>query len=361
MSKTSTNSLISRYLSKTSSEAYLLTDNKFPILYWIDSGNYALNALLSGYWDRGYPSGRFTQLAGPNSVGKTYLFTQAMINAQKDDFIIHAVDAEFGSDTESWIKRGIDPSKFIHNPIYHIKEVTGELLSYIDTVEEGDKTVIVIDSVGNLSSFKETEDHKNFKDTRDMTRAQELKAMFRQLVVPAGKKNIPVFIVNHEYDTLEMYAKKRQGGGGGPAYGSSIIISMTKSQETEGSGSSKEHVGTGVTCTNTKNRFAKEKEKVRIVINYEEGLNRYSGLFDIATQLDFITSSGGAWYTYKGSDEKFYKKSIEHDVDFWEEKLKGEFGIALNNKFTYQSHAAEILDNPVEKKSTKTKKNKKEK
>ncbi len=349
--------LISRYLSKTKSEAYLLKDNKFPIKYWINSGNYLLNALLSGYHDRGYPSGRFTQMTGPNSVGKTYLFTQAMTEAQKDDFLIYVVDSEFGGDMDNFIKRGLDPNLLIHSPLQHIKTITGELLSFLDEVHEDDKVIVVIDSVGNLSSNKETEDMRNFSDKRDMTRAQELKAMFRQLVVPAGKKNVPFFIVNHEYDSPDMFSRKIQGGGGGPAYGSSIIISMTKSQEKDGT----EHIGTGLTCTNTKNRFAREKEKVRIVINYDEGLNKYSGLFEVAKELEYLKSSGGSWWSFKGSDDKFYKKDVEFNSDFWEKQLKGEFGIALNNKFRYQSHAIDVLEEPEKPKKTESKKSKKKK
>ncbi len=205
--------LAQRYLKNTKSDAYLLEQDMYPIKDWLDSGNYALNALLSGYWDRGYPTARFTQLAGPNSVGKTYLLTEALILAQKKGYTIYMIDSEFGSDAQSWIDRGVNPKMFIHNPIYHVKEIITELLFFLKQIEKDDKAIVIIDSVGNLSSNKETEDLEAGKGTRDMTRAQELKAMFRQLVVPAGKAGVPFWIVNHEYATMDLYSAPEQGGG----------------------------------------------------------------------------------------------------------------------------------------------------
>lgn len=350
--------LIDRYLSKTKSDAYLLADNKFPIKEWIDSGNFLLNALISADWKNGgYPSGRFSQFVGPNSVGKSYLSIQGMINAQNMGYILFLVDSEFGGDPNSWIDRGIDPKMFIHLPDQHIKKITGELLSFINSIEKDEKALVVVDSVGNLSSNKETEDMTAFIDKRDMTRAQELKAMFRQLVVPAGKKHVPFFIVNHEYDSPDMFSGKTPGGGGGPLYGSSIIVSMTKSQEKEGT----EHIGTGLTCTNKKNRFAREKEKIRIVIDYDKGLDRYSGLLDAAKDMDWCTSAG-SWYTFKNGD-KVQKK--EMTPEFWDKILKEGFGDALNKRFRYQSQAEGVLkleeEKPVEDDKKDNKNKKKEK
>ncbi len=337
-----TSSLAERYLAKTTTDAYLLEADKFPIRDWIDSGNYALNVLLSGYWNRGYPTARFTQLVGPNSVGKTYLLTEALIQAQKKGYTIYMIDSEFGSDAESWIERGADPKMFIHVPMYHIKPIITEVLMFLGEIQKDDKAIVILDSVGGLSSTKETEDLEEGKNVRDMTRAQELKAMFRQLLVPAGKVGVPFWIVNHEYATMDMYSPKEQGGGSGPKYGCSIIVSMSKSKEKK-SASDKTIIGTGVRCTSFKNRFAKEAGVVKVVIDFDKGLSRYSGLFPLAVELGFIQQSG-SWYTIKDDSTKRRSNWFAGNAEFWEDQLKGKFGDALNKMFRYQSHTDGVFD-----------------
>ncbi len=335
-------SFTERYLAKTNTPAYLLENDDYAIREFIDSGNYALNALLSASWkDGGYPTGRVVQLAGPNSVGKTYLFTEAIKQAQKLGYIILMIDSEFGSDASSWIDRGIDPKLFIHLPIYHIKQITREILMFIEELGKNDKAIVVIDSVGNLSSDKETEDIVAGKGTADMTRAKELKAMFRQLVVPSGLKNVPIWIVNHEYQTMALYSTKVQGGGTGPGYGSSIIVSMTKSKEKK----SKDGpvIGTGIRCIAVKNRFAKEQSVVSVVIDFDHGLSRYSGLFALAVENGLIWKPKNGYWTHK-EDEAHKISYYANNIEFWEEHLSSSFGKWVNDKFKYQSHSEGIFD-----------------
>lgn len=344
--KTKASALAERYLAKTKTPAYLLQEDSFPIPCFYDSGNYALNALLSGDWkDGGYPAGRVTQLAGPNSVGKTYLFTEAIVLAQKKQkALIHAIDSEFGSDAQSWINRGVNPALFIHNPIYHIKQVTSEVLSFITEVKPADNAVVLIDSVGNLSSNKETADLLAGKDTADMTRAKELKAMFRQILIPAGKAGVPIWVVNHEYQTIGLFSSKVQGGGTGPGYGSSIVVSMTKAKDKT---KDKIVTGTVLNCTSVKNRFAKEQSKISIIIDFESGLSRYSGLFALALEGGFITSPTQGYYSHHGSDKKNRMTFYANNPELWEELLANGFGDWINDKFRYKSHAERESAEPV--------------
>lgn len=343
--KTKPNALAERYLAKTKTPAYLLQDDQFPITHFYDSGNYALNALLTGDWkDGGYPAGRVTQLAGPNSVGKTYLFTEALILAQKNhDALINAIDSEFGSDASSWINRGVDPSLFIHNPIYHVKQVTSEILAFTNEIKPGEKAITIVDSIGNLSSYKETQDLIDGKDVADMTRAKELKAMFRQLIVPIGKSGMPLWIVNHEYQTIGLFSSKVQGGGTGPGYGSSIVVSMTKAKDKT---SNNIVTGTVLNCTSVKNRFAKEQSKISIIIDFESGLSRYSGLFALALEGGFITKSSAGYYSHKGNEAKQRMTFYANNPEFWEEFLAGDFGKWINDKFRYKSHAERQSSEP---------------
>jgi len=339
--KKSVSELADRYLAKTKTAAYLLQDDNFPISDYIDSGNYALNAMLVGDWRLGYPSARVTQFVGKNSTGKTYLSTEGLINAQKKGWLIVMIDTEFDADMAKWVERGVDPEMFIHIPIYHIKEVTKEILDFLLEMRKKDKALIVVDSVGGLSSGKETKDIVEGKDVADMTRAKELKGMFRQLIVPAGAKGVPIWIVNHEYMTIGMFASRVQGGGTGPGYGSSIIVSMNKKFEKKDADGPV--TGAVITCTSLKNRFAKEQSQVTITIDFDRGLERYSGLLELAITGGFIEpppkNSKGSIHTPIGEKKGKSKKWFRENEDFWTIMLEGEFGEWMNNRFKYQSHA----------------------
>lgn len=159
-------------------------------------------------------------------------------------------------------------------------------------------------------------------------------------------------IISH--NSLDLYSRQIQQGGTGPAYNSSVIISMSKSKEEEGSGTNKEIVGSGMRCTSVKNRMAREKMVVRPVIDYTNGLSLYSGLFDLAINTGNIVSPKVGWYAYKEDIDapafdkdnpkgwvtgKRKREFNSANVDIWETILNSGFREALYEAFSYQSSA----------------------
>ena len=228
--------------------------------------------------------------------------------------------------------------------------------------------MIVIDSLGNLSTRKELEDTKEGSDKRDMTRAQRLRALFRTCTVKAGIKNIPIAAVNHVYASNSMFGPPTVvSGGGGPAYANSCTLEFTKAQLKDGD----DIIGGLFTSKASKNRLAREKTKVKFNIHHGHGLARYSGLDMIAEVTDWLICPKGArayrmniggklpaecGKLRKKEEKDFYVKWLETlptvskkiinegiDEDFWLPFLK-EHGFAdvLREMFAYGESTAEL-------------------
>ena len=190
---------------------------------------------------------------------------------------------------------------------------------------------MVLDSLGNLSTSKEIEDSAAGKDTRDMTRAQVIKSIFRVLTLNFGRANIPLLVTNHTYDVVGSYVPmKEMGGGSGLKYAASNVIFLSKAKEKDGT----EVVGNLITATNRKSRFTKENSKVKVRLFFDErGLDKYYGLLELG-------EAGGLWKNVAGRYEidgkKVYAKEIYKNPEkyFTEEVMLKLNGIA-KEKFSY--------------------------
>lgn len=254
---------------------------------WIDTGSVVLNLVMSGDPFKGHPSGRVIQYAGPESVGKTYVCQETLINAQKQGYFVVYYDSELANDQESIIKRGINPDMLLYVPVPTVEDLITSLLNILEETDPNDKVMIIIDSIGNLSTKKELQDSTEGKDTRDMTRAQKLKALFRTATVQAGVKNIPIAAVNHVYANIGggLFGPSNVvAGGSGPAYASSGIFEFSKAQLKKG----EDVVGGIFTARSVKNRFAREKTKVKFKITFGKGMSRYSGLDLIGVAINWF-------------------------------------------------------------------------
>jgi RecA/RadA recombinase len=79
---------------------------------WISTGNYALNYLISGDFQRGIPLGKVTVFAGDSGAGKSYICSGNIIkHAQEQGIFVVLVDSENALD-ENWLKAlGVDTSE----------------------------------------------------------------------------------------------------------------------------------------------------------------------------------------------------------------------------------------------------------
>lgn len=201
--------------NSTIKQAQVLSDSKFfSNTEFVTTSIPAINIALSGSLDGGFSSG-LTIWAGPSKHFKTS-FTLLMMKAYLDkykDSIAIFYDSEFGSPQSYFSSFGIDLSRVFHIPITNIEEFKFDVAKQLEGIERGDKVFIACDSVGNLASSKEVTDALEAKSVADMTRAKALKSVFRIVTPQLVGKDIPMVVVNHTYQTQEMYSKAVVSGG----------------------------------------------------------------------------------------------------------------------------------------------------
>lgn len=261
---------------------------------WISTGNYIFNACLSGSLFGGMPNRRSITLAGEEGTGKTYLALSIGRHAQYDnDYNLIYCDTEGGIDVDFVKRLGVDTSRFRLENIGTIEEFATLAAKLNDTIreireqgKEPPKLMVVLDSLGNLSSSKEKADTTSGSDKRDMTKQQTIRRTFRVIGNDFAKNGIPFIICNHVYEKVGSYIPgKEVSGGGGIKYNSSIILMLTKSKLTDKD--SEEHVkkqgieatkiGIVITITPLKQRFARPI-KVQIHLPFYKKPNPYVGL-----------------------------------------------------------------------------------
>lgn len=248
--------------------------------HFIPTGNYHLNACLTGSLFGGYPNNRAVALAGPSGTGKTYLTLNAVKQAQDLGYYIVYYDSENAVDRDLVEKFGIDSTKFRYEPCNTVQEFRSSITTLTDTLianqEKGlaiPKVMVVLDSAGNLATQKEIDDARSGSDKADMTRSKLLKSTFRILMTKLGIVKVPFLFTNHTYQTQDLFSQTVSGGGTGPEYAASIILFLGKAKLKEGT----EQTGIIVSAKPNKNRFAKPTP-IKFHISFNKGMNPYIGL-----------------------------------------------------------------------------------
>lgn len=316
----------------------------------------ALNIALSARIDGGIETG-LTQWCGESKRFKS-TFCLLMAKTYMDKFpeaVLLFFDSEFGSKKEYFEKLGIDMDRVLHIPIPNIEVLKNDIVKQLENIERGEKVFIVVDSIGNLASKKEVEDALADKSVQDMSRPKQLKSLFRMVTPYLNIKDIPMHVVNHTYKTQEMYAKDVVSGGQGSYLSADNIFIIGRQQEKDGT----ELIGWNFIVNVEKSRTVKEKSKIPITISYEEGINKYSGLLDIALELKFVCKPSMGWYSRVDVktgeiEEKKFRAKDTNTKEFWEPILNSqEFKDAVYNRYSISSHSI-ISDEEIQAQFTDT-------
>ena len=284
---------------------------------FVDTGSYIFNALVSGSIFGGIPSNKITAIAGESSTGKTFFtlgVVRSFLDSDPDAGVIY-FESESAISREMIESRGIDSSRMIIVPVTTVQEFRTQSIKildkYLEQKEEDRKPMMFcLDSLGMLSTSKEVEDSEAGKETRDMTRAQVTKSIFRVLTLKLGKANVPMIVTNHTYDVVGAYVPtKEMGGGSGLKYAASTIIYLSKSKEKDGT----EIVGNIIKCKTYKSRLTKENSQVETRLFYDErGLDRYYGLLELGIKYGVFDKVGNR---IKVGESSVYPKSILADPE----------------------------------------------
>ena len=282
----------------------------------IDTGSYVLNAVLSGSIYGGVANNKITVFAGESATGKTFFVlgvVKQFLETHKDGCVIY-FDTESAVTNAMMQQRGIDTKQVIKSEPESIQKFRHVALNGIDHYINQDPKVrppmmMVLDSLGQLSSTKELEDTADGSETKDMTKAAILKATFRVLNLKLAKAGIPMLVCNHVYDVVGSYIPmKEMSGGSGLKYSASTIAFLSKKKEKDG----QDVVGNLIRVLMQKSRLSKENKKVYCLLTYDKGLDRYYGGVDLAVDGN-IWSKIGNRIEVEGT--KLYEKAIYREPE----------------------------------------------
>ena len=283
-----------------------------------------VNVALSGSLEGGLVPG-LTMLAGPSKHFKTafaLLLASSYMKKYKDSVVLF-YDSEFGTPQKYFETFNIDMDRVLHTPITDVEELKHDIMNQLQGLDKNDRVIIVIDSIGNLASRKEVEDSLEGKSVADMTRAKQIKSLFRMITPHLTIKDVPMVVVNHTYKEIGMFPKDIVGGGTGSYYSADTIWILGRQQEKTGG----DITGYNFIINVEKSRYVREKSKIPVTVSFEGGINKYSGLLETALEGNFVAKPTAGWYAKVNQetgeiDSQKFRESDTNTKEFWKDILK---------------------------------------
>lgn len=299
-----------------------------------------INVALSGNIEGGLFPG-LLMIAGESKSFKTLfsLFLAATHLKKHPDSVLLFYDSEFGAPQAYFKSLKVPQNRVIHTPITDIEVLKHDIVNQLSVIGKNDKVMIMIDSIGNLASKKENDDALEGKTVADMSRAKALASLFRMVTPHLTMKKIPMIVINHTYKEMGMFPKDIVSGGTKSYYSSNDIWIVKRRQHKD-----KDEVdGYDFTINIEKSRFVKEKSKIPITVTYGGGIDKWSGLFDIALETKHVTKPKKGTYVVKGEDTEYTETELKQNAEVWKKLLKDqEFVDYIRSKYTLTTD--EILE-----------------
>jgi recombination protein RecA len=306
---------------------------------WVSTGNYALNYLISGDFNRGVPLGKVTVFAGESGSGKSYICSGNLVrHAQAQGIFVVLIDSENALDEEWLHNLGVDTSedKLLKLNMAMIDDVAKTISEFMKGYkampqEERPKVMFIIDSLGMLLTPTDVNQFEAGDMKGDMGRKPKaLTALVRNCVNMFGSHNVGLIATNHTYASQDMFdPDDKISGGQGFIYASSIVVAMRKLKlkEDEDGNKVSEVRGIRSACKVMKTRYAKPFESVQVKIPYSTGMNPYSGLLDLFEGAGLLAKEGNrlSYTTKDGEVLKFFRKGWESNENGCLDKVMTEF------------------------------------
>ena len=303
---------------------------------WISTGNYALNYLVSGDFQKGIPLGKVTVFAGESGAGKSYICAGNIVkHAQEQGIFVVLIDSENALD-ETWLKAldvDTDEKKLLKLNMSMIDDVAKTVSTFMDDYramneEDRPKVLFVIDSLGMLLTPTDVDQFQKGDMKGDMGRKPKaLTSLVRNTVNMIGSHNVGLVCTNHTYASQDMFdPDDKISGGQGFIYASSIVVAMKKLKLKEDEDGNKVTDVRGIRagCKVMKTRYAKPFEGVQVKIPYETGMNPYSGLVDLFEKKGILVKDGNRlkYVDSKGTETKEYRKVWESGGELLDNIMK---------------------------------------
>ena len=326
---------------------------------WISTGNFALNYLISGDFNRGVPLGKVTVFAGESGAGKSYFASGNIVkSAQEQGIFVVLIDSENALD-ETWLQAlGVDTSesKLLKLSMSMIDDVAKTISTFMKDYkamadEERPKVLFVLDSLGMMMTPTDVNQFEAGDMKGDLGRKPKaLTALVRNTVNMFGSYNVGMVCTNHTYASQDMFdPDDKISGGQGFVYASSIVVAMRKLKLKEDQDGNKitQVKGIRAACKVMKTRYAKPFESVQVKIPYETGMNPYSGLVDLAEATGLLTKVGNRLRFETSSKEEIlqFRKAWERNEGGCLDKVMADF-----NKVTEELSVSEddVLEDDIQ-------------
>jgi len=313
---------------------------------WIDTGSMVLNGIISGSLFGGIPRNRLTMLAGPSMTGKSFIVQKILANAQKDGLIPVIFDSENAIDKEGATALGLDVSKVKYVPSFSIEECRNTIYNFLTKAREKGQTgkfIIAIDSLGNMESELQLGRMEKSSTSADMgSRAKAVKSLLRTCTQLAALTKTTIIVTNHIFDDPSaMFPSlvKEMPGGRAAVYLPSVTLQLARKPIKEDKNNDdklavgqKSYSGVVLRALTAKNRFVKQYLEGEMYLSFENGLNKYYGLLELAVGFGVIEQTGST-YQLPGGDKLGYYSKWKNDQELWdntiipgiEEKIKTEW------------------------------------
>lgn len=331
--------------------AILATSKFFTKKDMVQTAIPAMNVALSGELDGGFVPG-LTLWCGPSKHFKS-MFSLIMAKSYMDkypDAVMVFYDCEFGTPTAYFTSLNIDTNRILHVPIMNMEEFKFDVIKQLDNLDRGERVIFVVDSLGNMSSKKEMEDAIEGKSVQDMSRAKQMKSIFRMITPYLNRLDIPMVAVNHVYMEQGLYPKAIVSGGTGVYLSADNIYILGRQQEKDGT----ELIGHNFIINVEKSRYVREKSKIPITVLFEGGLSKWSGLLEMALESKHVVKPSNGWYskvdqaTGEMESKKWRIKDTE-SKEFWGSILMDKTFQTWVKENYQVSHSEMIQDADIER------------
>jgi recombination protein RecA len=325
---------------------------------WISTGNYALNYLISGDFNKGVPLGKVTVFAGESGAGKSFICSGNLVrHAQQQGIYVVLIDSENALD-EAWLHAlGVDTAedkllKLNMAMIDDVAKTISEFMKSYKALPEGDKpkVLFIIDSLGMLLTPTDVNQFEAGDMKGDMGRKPKaLTSLVRNCVNMFGSHNVGLVATNHTYASQDMFdPDDKISGGQGFVYASSIVVAMKKLKlkEDEDGNKISDVRGIRASCKIMKTRYAKPFESVQVKIPYETGMSPYSGMLDMIEKAELVKKEGNSlvYTTLDGEIIKKFRKAWEANVDGCLDKVMSEYGQKSTTKISNVTSEEDVAE-----------------
>lgn len=355
--------------------AELLEDSPLAeVKDWLTSGSYALNRVMTGDINKGFPVGRISTLYGASQSGKSLLAAMTVVNAVKNNLvdIVYIFDSEGGVLVDTYRRSGCDMSKIQYIPVASVEDCGVKMMKVYDTLvqareeylkdpanNDNIRTLCILDSFGALKSEKLVTDALNKNQmVQDMGLTAKLKNnMINVLMMKVVQSNATLIVTNHEYsDPAQMYASKihNMGGGKGIEFASHIIVQceklLVKSGDNEfltGLESDTDHTGyfkgNKMKFMPIKNRTCKPCFQATVYIDFNSGISKYDGLIEDAVKYGFLEEVRGGYICPSYSEKRVTYKDLVSKDEIWNTFID-DFNARSKELMEYSNSTSRELD-----------------